>query len=288
MIMACMISPSWSASLDKLWIEQLPAYEFKTVTVNECGEVIDSQTCLTHQLILDLKNGISLELVAIPGGIFQMGSPGRVGFDDEHPQHIVNIAPFLIGKTLVTQEQWSAVMRKCLPWRFHGSKIPVENISWYDAVEFCQRLSKLTGQTCRLPSEAQWEYACKAGTQSTFTFGPTLTTDLANYVGEYIYLNEPKGIYRHTPTEGGTFPPNAFGLFDMHGNLWEWCADVWHAGYTGAPIDGSTWESGEKGALRVLRGGSWHEPPANCRSTVRLGQPPGDREDFFGFRVAIT
>lgn len=283
-----MTSPSWSAKSYNSTFDNLSEYRFETVIVNERGEVIERRLCQSRLLTLDLGQGVVLEFAAIPGGFFQMGTAGRVGFDDERPPHIVRLAPFLMCKYLVTQEQWSALMGKRLPWRFRGAKLPVENVSWCDAGEFCQCVAQKTGQSCYLPSEAQWEYACRAGSTDAFAFGPTLTTDLANYVGDFVYRGEPKGIYRHTSTEGGSFPPNAFGLYDMHGNLWEWCADAWHPDYTGAPVDGGVWESQEKGANRVLRGGSWHEPPVNCRSATRLGQPPGDGEDLYGFRVALT
>ncbi|MBN1877274.1 MAG: formylglycine-generating enzyme family protein, partial [Anaerolineae bacterium] len=117
--------------------------------------------------------------------------------------------------------------------------------------------------------------------------GPTLTTDLANYVGIHTYLDEPEGIYRHVTTDVGSFPPNAFGLYDMHGNVWEWCADAWHDDYMGAPTDGSVWEQ-TSATYRVLRGGCWHDPPTLCRSAARLKYTPNDGEDYFGFRVALA
>lgn len=132
------------------------------------------------------------------------------------------------------------------PSRFKGEKRPVERVSWKDAVEFCQKLSALTGETYRLPSEAEWEYACRAGTTTPFYFGKTITSDLVNYDGNYPYGSGPKGTYRKETTEVGQFPPNAFGLYDMHGNVQEWCADTYHDSYQGAPTDGSVWEKGEK------------------------------------------
>jgi formylglycine-generating enzyme required for sulfatase activity len=138
-----------------------------------------------------------------------------------------------------------------------------------------------------MPSEAEWEYACRARTTTPFYFGETITTDLANYVGEFVYRSEPKGIYRHETTEVGSFPPNAFGICDMHGNIWEWCEDTWHNNYLGAPADGKVWEI-QAGLNRVLRGGCWHDPPDLCRSAVRLKHVLNEGEDFFGFRVALA
>jgi formylglycine-generating enzyme required for sulfatase activity len=138
-----------------------------------------------------------------------------------------------------------------------------------------------------LPSEAEWEYACRAATTTPFACGATITPDLANYVGEFSYRAGPTGVYRHGTTDVGSFPPNAFGLYDMHGNVWEWCADAWHDDYTGALADGSFWESRNDSA-RVLRGGCWHDPPDLCRSAARLRSEPQAGEDFFGLRVALT
>ena len=151
-------------------------------------------------------------------------------------------------------------------------ELPVERVSWYDAVEFCARLSKATGKEYRLPSEAEWEYACRAGTNTPFHFGETITTDLANYDGEYTYASEPKGKYRGRTTLVGSFPPNAFGLYDMHGNVWEWCLDDWHHNYEGAPTDGSGWVESindNDNCYQVLRGASWNYSPQACRSAYR-------------------
>jgi formylglycine-generating enzyme required for sulfatase activity len=262
--------------------------QFETPTVDRQGNTVSLTKSSAKMLIEPLEKLVTLEMAFIPSGIFKMGSPGRQGYDDEHPQHIVSMAHFWIGKQPITQAQWQAVITKLPPCRFKGANLPVDNVSWDDAHLFCSRLSRKTGRAYRMPAEAEWEYACRAGSASAFHFGETLTTDLANYVGEHIFLSEPKGIYRHTTTEAGCFPPNAFGLYDMHGNLWEWCADAWHDDYQGAPFDGSAWNTGDKKAPRVLRGGCWHEIPGNCRSAMRLRADAGDREDFFGLRVALS
>jgi formylglycine-generating enzyme required for sulfatase activity len=270
-------------SLDK----RLEAFEFEAVTVDGSGEIVERRNHRARQCIERLDGSIPLEMVAIPGGTFMMGSRAGGGYDDERPQHSVNVSPFLLAKYPVTQEQWEAVMGWAPPYRCKGARRPADRISWEDAQAFCERLSQRTGRGYRLPSEAEWEYACRAGTTTPFYFGETITTNLANYVGEHVYRSEPKGVYRHETTEVGSFPPNAFGLYDMHGTVWEWCADAWHSNYVGAPADGGVWES-EIASMRVLRGGCWHDPPGLCRSAARLKHLRREGEDYFGFRVALT
>ena len=243
----------------------------------------------------DLGNGISLEMVYIRGGKFVMGSPAGEGYDSEKPQHEVTVQPFFIGKFQVTQAQWKAVANlpkikrdlKPDPSNFKGDDRPVEQVAWYDAVEFCDRLSRQTNKQYRLPSEAEWEYACRAGTTTPFHFGETITTDLANYNGNYTYGNASKGKYRGQTTPVGSFSPNAFGLYDMHGNVWEWCADTWHENYSGAPTDGSAWvNNNNENQPQVLRGGSWFNLPVNCRSADRYRYNPAIDNLNIGFRVA--
>ena len=244
----------------------------------------------------DLGNGITLEMVTIPGGTFQMGSPESElkRIDSESPQHIVNIQPFFMGKFPVTQVQWQAVASlpkvnidlKPDPSNFKGANRPVEQVSWNDAVEFCARLSKATGREYRLPSEAEWEYACRAGTTTPFHFGETITTDLANYNGNYTYSPASKGQYRQQTTDVGRFPANAFGLHDMHGNVLDWCQDTWHESYNGAPTDGSAWVDENANQKRmILRGGSWDINPRRCRSASRNYINPGNVIGNIGFRV---
>ena len=270
----------------------IEGFNFETLTIDSGGVVIARIAFQARQFTEHLAGSIPLEMVFIPGGIFVMGSTARYGYEDERPQHPVSVAPFWLGKAPVTQAQWRAVLGKKPACRFAGDDLPVERISWLDAQDFCRRLVKKTRRAYRLPSEAEWEYACRAGTSTPFYCGPTLTTDLANYVGEHIFSGEPRGVYRHTTTEAGTFPPNAYGLYDMHGNLWEWCADAWHENYLGAPADGSAWEGSAWEAgdarYRVVRGGSWHEPPNHCRSAVRLKYDPVERDEVVGFRLALT
>jgi formylglycine-generating enzyme required for sulfatase activity len=260
--------------------------QFETVTVNERGEIIAHETRTAQQFTEDL-GGVPLEMVSIPRGIFRMGSRPGQGYADEWPQHSVIVAPFLLGKYPVTQAQWRAVMGSLPPCRGQGADRPVDRVSWHDATRFCQRLSARTGRPYRLPSEAEWEYACRGETITPFSCGETITTDLANYCGEHIFRAEPKGVYRHGSTDVGSFPPNAYGLYDMHGNVWEWCADAWHDDYTAAPVNNEAW-TGARDAARVLRGGCWHDPPNLCRSAARLRQDAKEAEDFFGLRVALS
>ncbi len=259
--------------------------EFETPTLNEKGEVIARIHHRAEQLTEDLGNGVHLNMIAIPSGIFQMGSSPQYGNNEERPRHFVTIKSFMLGKFLISQEQWKAVMGKLPPCRFKADKLPIEQVSWNAAQKFCKRLSKETGRSYRVPSESQWEYACRAGTDTPFSFGETLTTDFANYVGEHIYRHEPPGLYRRITTEGGTFPPNAFGLYDMHGNLWEWCADNWLDDYHASPRDETDYQI-QDNPYRVVRGGSWHDPAANCRSMARVHFLGSEADDFIGFRVA--
>ncbi len=259
--------------------------EFETPTLNDEGEVITQTRHTAEQFSEDLGDDISLEMLVIPAGIFQMGSSHRVRNMDEQPQHFVSIkASFMMGKFLITQVQWKTIMGNLPPRRFKGDNLPAESVSWDDTQKFCQRLSNQTGKKYRLPSETQWEYACRAGTHTAFSFGETLTTDIANFNGEHTFIDEPRGVYRHTTTEGGTFPPNAFGLCDMHGNLWEWCADNWLDDYHASPRDGSDYQMLDN-PYRVARGGSWHEPPELCRSAARIKFLHSGAEEFIGFRV---
>ncbi len=254
----------------------------------------DSHTSFTQ----DLGNGVTLEMVAIPGGTFLMGSPESEPerSDNERPQHTVTLQPFFMGTFPVTQAQWQVVAGfpkvkiylKPDPSYFKGANRPVEQVSWCTAVEFCARLSRKTGREYRLPSEAEWEYACRAGTTTPFYFGETINPDLANYDGNYIYASGSKGIYRQQTTEVGSFSANAFGLYDMHGNVWEWCADQWHDSYNGAPTDGRVWLSDNDNNSRMLRGGSWDSYPWYCRSAFRGSLGADYWYGLIGFRVGCA
>ncbi len=246
-----------------------------------------------------LSNQISLEMMLIPGGEFLMGAPeNELSSEEERPQHKVSVPTFFMGKYPVTQAQWRAVAalpqvnRELKPnpssftSYFKGDKRPVESVNWYEAVEFCDRLSQHTEREYRLPSEAEWEYACRAGTNTPFHFGETITTDLANYDRSEVYGEGAKGEYRQKTTPVNKFGiANDFGLCDMHGNVLEWCLDHWHDNYQNAPSDGSPWVSGEESSRRVLRGGSWDSLPDDCRSATRNVNLPENVVDDVGFRV---
>jgi formylglycine-generating enzyme required for sulfatase activity len=247
-----------------------------------------------------LEDGIDLDMVLVPGGKFLMGSPEDElkRNSDEGSQHEVTVPQFFMGKYPVTQAQWRIVagwerVERSLepdPSNFKGGNRPVEQVSWLDAIEFCARLSRKTGREYRLPSEAEWEYACRAGTRTPFYFGETITTDLANYNGNYTYGDGPKGEDRGETTIVGKFPANGFGLYDMHGNVWEWCQDDWHGSYQGAPNDGSYWsaKTAETTASKVLRGGSWIGSPRNCRSAQRSPNVASAANSRLGFRVVCS
>ncbi len=262
----------------------LKSFDFEVLTVNSQGREINRQSKQAKFFTDDAGNGIKLEMVSIPGGTFQMGSYESA---EEKLPHQVQVKPFFIGKFTITQAQWEAVMNTN-PSNFKGANRPVETVSWNDAVEFCSELSKKTGKTYRLPSEAEWEYACRAGTTTAFHFGETITTDLVNYDGNYPYASAPKGEDRQQTTEVGKFPPNAFGLYEMHGNVYEWCADHWHENYQNAPNDGTIWLSSDESLYRLLRGGSWSNIAHYCRAAYRGGCQPDNRFNSFGFRVVCS
>ena len=266
-------------NLDKFF----PSFNFDVITVNAKREEISRRPHSAMFFPEDLGDGVVLEMVYIPGGTFRMGSTVR---SYEQPVHQVTVKPFFMGKYPITQEQWQAVMGNNFS-HFKGAKRPVENVSWRHAVKFCTKLSQKTGKNYRLPSEAEWEYACRAGTTTPFHFGETITPDLVNYDGRYPYAWAPEGLCREETTPVGRFPPNAFGLYDMHGNVWEWCQDVWHDNYNGAPADGSSWETGGSD-YRVLRGGSWNDNAVSCRSADRVRVVLGGRGRGCGFRVALA
>jgi formylglycine-generating enzyme required for sulfatase activity len=281
---------------------------FQTIALDEKATVIDQPTRSMQYFDELLSEGITMRMMLVPSGSFVMGSPEEElhSYNNEKPQHLVTVPDFAIGQFTITQTQWTAIAQlpkvkrnlKPKPSFYIGNNRPAERLNWDEAVEFCDRLTRLTRKPYRLPSEAEWEYACRAGTTTAFNLGPTIATDFANYRGvdddrgeQGVLLGNygegPQGAYRGKTIEMGEFFPNPFGLYDMHGNVWEWCADHWHQNYDGAPIDGSVWldpEADESGD-RVIRGGSWTNSPQSCRSVSRFSVAPDYRNNSLGFRV---
>lgn len=274
----------------------LETYDFEVVTVDTAGREVNRDRLSAKFFIEVINKSVTLEMVSIPGGTYMMGSPEFEGDADERPQHKVTLQPFFMGKFPITQAQWKAVaalpqIKQALnpyPSKYKGFNRPVENVSWYEAVEFCARLSVKTGREYRLPSEAEWEYACRAGTNTSFHFGETITSDFVNCSSD-SYSGEAKSKYRKETTEVGSFQvANAFGLYDMHGLVWEWCADAWHNNYDGAPVDGTAWELEGDAYRRVLRGGSWNFSAELCRSASRSWNESDGGLRICGFRVVFS
>ncbi|WP_299491460.1 formylglycine-generating enzyme family protein [Acaryochloris sp. IP29b_bin.137] len=246
-----------------------------------------------------LGDGIELELVLIPAGTFTMGSPAfeLQREESEGPQHPVEISKFYMGRFPVTQEQWRAVSQfasvnrdlKLEPSYFNDDKNPVEQVSWHEAMEFCDRLTAHSKYTYHLPTEAEWEYACRGRTPSPFYCGQTISTNIANYNGSYTYGEEDGGKNRRETTPVNHFEmTNPFGLSDMHGNVLEWCLDHWHENYNYAPIDGKAWLTNDENADRILRGGSWLDVPGDCRSASRTHYNPDFTFNRIGFRIVLA
>lgn len=300
-------------------LPQLASFEFVVVTLNARGALVDKREGRMRSYQEDLGDAAVLEMVEIPPGSFLMGtsyaeaegvteeykrhlneSTKRYGdqyVPQEIPRHSVQLAGFFIGRFEVTQEQWRAVAKlpklsrdlASDPSYFKGDQLPVDTVSWEDAREFCNRLSQSTGRRYRLPSEAEWEYACRAGTTTQFSSGSTITPTVANYRSEYPYAGAPESISRdHTTPVGSLGVANSFGLCDMHGNVEEWCLDPWHENYNIAPQDESVWEFRGDPKIRVARGGAWTAMAASCRSAFRIGVW-STRADFrLGFRVVCS
>ena len=230
--------------------------------------------------VMEATNSIGMKLRLIPAGEFMMGFQAtEAAREDYEPQHRVSITkPFYMGVTEVTQEQYQKVMGTN-PSEFKGPQNPVETVRWTDAVEFCRKLSampaeKAAGRVYRLPTEAEWEYACRAGTKTTYGFG-----DVASGLGAYGWF---EGNSDSKPHPVGEKKPNAWGLYDMHGNVWEWCQDRYGEYPSGSATDptGAT-----SGSVRVFRGGGWRDGAGGCRSALRFRFTPGIRSSILGFRV---
>ena len=275
-----------------------PQFEFETVKVNEQGKIIERRRKTAEYWDLDLGEGVVLTLVKVPAGQFWMGSPSdeEERRDVESPRHLVQLSEFWIGKYPVTQHQWQRVAAlpkaqqdlEPRPSRFEGNQHPIERVSWDDAQEFCHRVSQQTRQTVGLPSEAQWEYACRAGSDTPFAYGPTLNSQIANYNADYTYGNGETGKFRGTTTPVGQFPANNWGLFDMHGNVLEWCEDAWFPNHDGAPTNDTARTLNKSVSYKTVRGGSWINNPRSCRSALRYPYSHGDHYYYLGFRVVCS
>ena len=276
-------------------IPDTTTFECEVVTVDAQGRETKRCPKQAQYFVEILGDAVELEMVSIPGGKFTMGAPQEEfeSGEDERPRHLVTVKPFFMGRYPITQVQWRAIaslpkIKHDLdpnPSCFKGDHRPVERVSWYDAEEFCDRLSKETKRVYRLPSEAEWEYACRARTATPFHFGATITTNLANFCEQDQSRNT---VDRKQTTEVGSFPANAFGLCDIHGNVWEWCADYWHDNYQGAPLNGSACLNSGNEEYRILRGGSWDCFPHLCRSASRFSDNPTITDKKFGFRVVCS
>ena len=283
---------------------------FETVTVDARGTIATRVLGQRPALVIGLNEAVSLTAMVIPAGEGILGSPPQEeGYQkSQGPLSLVRLNTFALGQFPVTQNQWQAVCQ--LPKvdrpldphcaNFADGDRPVEQVTWHQAREFCQRLSHYARLCCRLPSEAEWEYACRGGTTTPFHFGPTITTELANYSGvdwEYqgqicnrgAYGQGPLGSDRRETTPVAHFAvANAWGLADLHGNVREWCADTWHPNYEQRPLSGEVWDDATPEAKRVVRGGSWNRGPQHCRSASRSGFVVDTALYDLGFRVAFT
>ncbi|WP_019498186.1 SUMF1/EgtB/PvdO family nonheme iron enzyme [Pseudanabaena sp. PCC 6802] len=275
----------------------------------------------TRNLQIDLGSGITLDLIEIPVGSFTMGMPpeerkialenalkygvkredAEQWLDWSIPQHQVELQAFWMGRYAVTNAQWQAVMgtkpSEKYERKFQGDKHPVVGVSWHDARAFCKRLSEKVGREVRLPTEAEWEYACRAGTTTPFAFGKIITTDLVNYDGNYPYGDAPKGEYRQQTVNVDSFSPNAWGLYQMHGNVWEWCLDEFYDSYSDKPNrlkknGNEAWGDlnvdKNDNRYRLLRGGAWGLDARYCRSSFRVRSDARDIGDGVGFRVVLV
>ncbi len=273
-------------------------FEFDTVNLNSTGAVKSRSNGRAKYFTEDLGNGVTIEMVEIPAGTFTIGSPDneKDRSSDEGPQHQVAVQKFYMSRYEVTQAQWRAVAAlpkdytnlNPNPSRFKGDDKPVEQVSWWEAMEFCTRVSQKTGATYRLPTEAEWEYACRAGTTTAFAFGETITAEIVNYDGNYPYASAPKGVYREGTVDVGSLGvANGFGLYDMHGNVWEWCMDRFSENYYRESTRDDPTGPGT-GSGRVLRGGGWGSGAQYCRSADRGGNAPTYRGGYLGFRLVRT
>jgi formylglycine-generating enzyme required for sulfatase activity len=270
---------------------------FETVSVREDGTLWNPAKLRVKQHRETIEENNILSLVRVPAGTFMMGS---ARYFHEGPVRHVKVSEFYLGRILVTQSQWQAVARLpkvdldlvANPSYFQGPDLPVDSVTWQEASEFCTRLKNHTSRDYRLPSEAEWEYACRASSSTAYSFGETITPQIVNYDGTQPYQKAPVGEFRgKTVRSSSLLAANKFGLYDMHGNLWEWCADEWHENYTvSAPVDGRAWITNAQPVYRTLRGGAWCNWADTCRSSERMKGKADETERLYyiGFRVALT
>jgi formylglycine-generating enzyme required for sulfatase activity len=233
-----------------------------------------------------LRDDVVIDFVHIPAGTFCMGSsPSEEGHNEDEVEHPVKIRrPFYLSRYPVTQQQYEVIVGDS-PSYFHGKTLPVEMVSWFEALLFCELLTERLGKRIRLPTEAEWEYACRAGTATPFWTGCLIATDQANFDGRVGSASTQAGLTRRATSAVDSFPANPWGLHDMHGNIWEWCAD-WYGPYPEREVTDPV--GPEHGSIRVLRGGSWFHGAEDARSAQRDGLDPGRRHSIYGFRVALN
>ncbi|MDD2387294.1 MAG: SUMF1/EgtB/PvdO family nonheme iron enzyme [Bacteroidales bacterium] len=274
------------------WNEKVNVSSGQTTNITASPEISNYTTPVaTNSNYTESSSGINLDMVFIKGGTFNMGSPNsEVDRDDDEYEHSVTVSDFYMGKYEVTQGQWKAVMgsNPSASDKGIGDNYPVNLVSWNDIQTFISKLNQMTGKRYRLPTEAEWEFAARGGTTTPFNTGNNLSTSQANYNGNYPYNGNPKGTYKEKTMPVGSYSPNAWGLYDMHGNVLEWCSD-WYASdyYKNSP------QNNPKGPTtaqspRVLRGGSWSRYAGNCRSAYRSYSSPGIRRDYIGFRLVLV
>lgn len=239
---------------------------------------------------IEIGSDANIALIYIPAGEFDMGSPlEEIKRDNDEAQHHIKLTKaFYMGKFEVTQLQYRVIMNEN-PSKFAGDNYPVDNVNWYEAARFIKRLSDKTGLKFRFPTEAEWEYACRAGTTTAFNTGTTIDSDLVNYDASTPYANGIIGKEMKRTTKVGSYPPNAFGLYDMHGNVWEWCGDVYKDDYykITPSIDPNGPQEDVQGADRVMRGGAWNEKAPKCRSADRNNRRPKANQPMIGFRIVM-
>lgn len=275
----------------------LKTSRFQTVQVDAYGQIVGKksmQASYFDEPVLrnPLRKLLPLRMIKIPAGEFMMGSPASEPHhdDQEGPQRKIQVPSFYLGAFTITQRQYEIIMGSN-PSYFtddqgkDGANLPVEQVTWQDADAFCKKLSEMSGRTYRLPSEAEWEYACRASTTTPFCFGETLTTEIANFFADFSFTENYEENYRNTPVAVDSFWPNGFGLYNMHGNVFEWCADDYHENYKNAPKSVAPWISGQAQATKMMRGGSWFNDTPYCRSAARDKNTQIGLSNASGFRV---